>query len=113
MVKDTDKGIATWVCGYVHLKSATTPDDQVYDMLNALSDVGSGQYIIENWGYAHSNAAAYDAVDAETLAAYGFDDVQKFFEGSLFLMRLNPQLNPKCCASLNVSNPVSKTSVMV
>jgi spermidine/putrescine transport system substrate-binding protein len=95
MVKDTDKGIATWVCGYVHLKSATTPDNQVYDMLNALSDVGSGQYIIENWGYAHSNAAAYDAVDAETLAAYGFDDVQKFFEGSLFFDAVEPALESK------------------
>lgn len=95
MVKDTDIGIATWVCGYVHLKSSTTPDDQIYDMLNALSDVGSGQYIIENWGYAHAHAGAYDVVDDETLAAYGFDDVQKFFDGSLFFDAVEPSLEAR------------------
>jgi len=95
MVKDTEKGIATWVCGYVHLKSSTMPDDQIYDMLNALSDVNSGQYIIENWGYAHANAEAYDVVDGETLAAYGFDDVDKFFAGSLFFDAVTPSLESK------------------
>ncbi len=95
MVKDTDVGIATWVCGYVHLKGSTAPDDQIYDMLNALSDVNSGQYIIENWGYAHSNAESYDVVDAETLAAYGFDDVQKFFDNSLFFDAVEPSLESR------------------
>ncbi|HAR52348.1 MAG TPA: spermidine/putrescine ABC transporter substrate-binding protein, partial [Roseovarius nubinhibens] len=33
MMRDVDKGIATWVCGYVHLKSSTASDDQVYDLL--------------------------------------------------------------------------------
>ncbi|MEI4263979.1 hypothetical protein [Roseovarius sp. D0-M9] len=65
------------------------------DLLNALSDFGSGQYIIENWGYAHANAAAYDVVDAEPLAAYGFDDVQKFFEGSLFFDAVEAVLDAK------------------
>ena len=51
MMRDVDKGIATWVCGYVHLKSSTASDDQVYDLLNALSAKESGKYIIESWGY--------------------------------------------------------------
>ncbi|MEO1399236.1 MAG: extracellular solute-binding protein, partial [Pseudomonadota bacterium] len=50
MMRDVDKGIATWACGYVHLKSSTTPVDQVYDLLNALTDPASGQYIIEQLG---------------------------------------------------------------
>ncbi len=95
MVKDVNKGIATWVCGYVHLKSSTQSDDQIYDMLNALSDVASGQYIIENWGYAHANAEAFEKVDAATLAGYGFDKVDEFFEGSLFFDAVDPALEAK------------------
>lgn len=96
MVKDTGKGVATWVCGYVHLTSATAPDDQVYDMLNALTDASAGKYIIESWGYAHSNARAYDDVDPATISQYGFDDPDKFFSGSLvFDPVLNPDLEAK------------------
>lgn len=95
MVKDTDKGIATWVCGYVHLKSSTQPDEQVYDMLNALTDVNSGKYILENWGYAHSNAETYNVVDAETIKGYGFDQVDAFFENSLFFDAVTPALEAK------------------
>ena len=63
MMRDVDKGIATWVCGYVHLKSAKQSDEQVYDMLNALSSAASGKYIIESWGYAHANEDAFAQAD--------------------------------------------------
>lgn len=95
MVRDIDKGIATWVCGYVHLKTSTTPVDQVYDLLNALSDQGSGKYIIENWGYPHANAEAFKVADQDLIKTYGFDDVKKFFEGSLFFDAVEPKLEAK------------------
>ena len=95
MMRDVDKGIATWVCGYVHLKSSTTPVEQVYDLLNALSDKESGKYIIESWGYPHANAEAFGISDQELIKTYGFDDVTKFFEGSLFFDAVNPELEAK------------------
>jgi len=95
MMRDVDKGIATWVCGYVHLKSSTTPVDQIYDHLNALSDAASGQYIIENWGYPHANATAYEISDQDLIAQYGFDDPKAFFEGSLFFDAVDPALESK------------------
>ena len=95
MMRDVDKGIATWVCGYVHLKTSRTPVDQVYDFLNALSAQDSGKYIIENWGYPHANSAALKAADQELIKTYGFDDVKKFFEGSLFFDAVEPQLEAK------------------
>lgn len=95
MVKDVDKGIATWVCGYVHLKSSTRSDEQVYDMLNALTDVSSGKYILESWGYAHSNAKTFDVVDAELVKRYGFDKAEDFFAGSLFFDAVTPKLEAK------------------
>lgn len=95
MMRDVDKGIATWVCGYVWLKSSTTPEDQVYDLLNALSEPVSGQYIIENWGYPHANAQAFELADQDLVAQYGFDDPQSFFEGSLFFDAVEPTIEAK------------------
>lgn len=95
MMRDIDKGIATWVCGYVHLKSSTTPVEQVYDQLNALSEADSGKYIIESWGYPHANSEAFVISDQETIKAYGFDDPKAFFEGSLFFDAVKPELEVK------------------
>ena len=95
MMRDIDKGIATWVCGYVHMKDATASDDQVYDLLNALSEPESGQYIIESWGYPHANAEAFKISDQATIEAYGFDDPKSFFEGSLFFDAVEPSLEAK------------------
>ncbi len=95
MMKDVDKGIATWVCGYVHLASSSQPDDVVYDMLNALTSEASGKYIVESWGYAHSNADAMGAVDPELLKSYGFDKTDEFFEGSLFFNAVEPELEAR------------------
>lgn len=95
MMRDMDKGIATWVCGYVRLKSSTMPEDQMYDMLNALSDADSGKYIIENWGYPHANADAFSVSDQELVKAYGFDNPVSFFEGSLFFDAVKPDLEAK------------------
>jgi len=95
MMKDVKKGVATWVCGYVHLAGGSVSDDQVYDMLNALSDARSGKYIIEAWGYAHANADAYDLVDPATVKQYGFDNAEKFLSESLLTSALDPKLEAK------------------
>ena len=95
MMRDIDKGIATWVCGYVYMKSSTAPEEQVYDLLNALTTAESGKYIINSWGYPHSNAKAFDVADQELVMRYGFDDPSSFFEGSLFFDAVEPELDAK------------------
>lgn len=95
MMKDTAKGVATWICGYVHLAGGGAPDDQVYDMLNALSESDSGKYIIEAWGYAHSNADAYTKADQKLVKKYGFDNAQEFITESLLTSALDPKLEAK------------------
>ena len=95
MLRDVDKGIATWVCGYVHLASSTQSDDQVYDMLNALSSATTGKYIVEAWGYAHANTDGLAAVDPATLQGYGFDKAEDFFKHSLFFDAVEPTLEAR------------------
>ena len=95
MMRDTDKGIATWVCGYVHLKSSDAPTGQIYDMLNALTEKESGKYIIEAWGYPHSNSDAFDIADQDAVKTYGFDNPSSFFSGSLFFDAVEPSLEQR------------------
>ncbi len=95
MMRDVDRGIATWVCGYVHLKSSTAPVDQVYDLLNALTTPESGKYIIESWGYPHANSDAYPISDQDMITQYGFDDPNAFFDGSLFFDAVDPELEAR------------------
>lgn len=95
MMRDVDKGIATWVCGYVHLAGSSRPDEQVYDMLNALSSAATGKYIVEAWGYAHANTDGLAAVDPATLAGYGFDRAEEFFQHSLFFDAVEPKLEAR------------------
>ncbi len=95
MMRGTGKGIATWVCGYVHLKTSTQSDDQIYDMLNALSDQASGKYILESWGYGHANAKAFEVADKATIEPYGFGDPASFFSGSLFFDAVEPSLEAR------------------
>lgn len=95
MMKDVKKGVSTWVCGYVHLTGSELDDDQVYDMLNALSEADSGKYIIEAWGYAHANSDAYTKVDASVVKGYGFDNAEKLLTESLLFTGLDPKLEAR------------------
>ena len=95
MMRGEGKGIATWVCGYVHLSNADAPEEQVYDMLNALTQPDSGKYIIESWGYPHSNSEAFEISDQELIKTYGFDDPKALFDNSLFFDAVEPELEAK------------------
>lgn len=95
MMRGEGKGIATWVCGYVHMANASASDEQVYDMLNALTQAESGKYIIENWGYPHSNAASFDISDQDMIETYGFDDPKALFDNSLFFDAVDPELEAR------------------
>ena len=69
--KDTKEGLSTWVCGYSRLKGGEGSPDRVYDYLNAVTDPGVAAYMVESWGYGHSNAKGMAAVDSKILAEKG------------------------------------------
>ncbi len=64
------EGALTWVCGFMIHKDAPYLDS-AYDALDALLSVESGKFMINDYGYGHSNARAFEAFDAETLAGLG------------------------------------------
>lgn len=60
------EGMLTWACGFVMLKG-TPHADLAYDFINSRLEAGSGQKLIEDYGYGASTTSAFDAVPKETL----------------------------------------------
>lgn len=64
------EGSLTWVCGLMVHKDAPNLD-RAYEMIDAMLSVEAGQFMINDYGYGHSNARSFDAFDAETLVSLG------------------------------------------
>ena len=98
MNKDTKEGLSTWVCGYVRLKGGEGSEDEAYDYLNAIADARVSPYLVESWGYGHSNLDGMAAVDPAVLTAKGYGDVERFREKTLFQSPMPPALRQRMIA---------------
>lgn len=96
--KDTKEGISTWVCGYVRLKGGEGSEEKVYDYLNAVTEPAVSKYMIEAWGYGHSNAKGMAAVDEAMLTQKGYGDLDAFLSNTLFQTPLPNDLRQKMIA---------------
>jgi len=64
------EGALTWVCGAVIHKDAPNLD-RAYDVIDSLLSVETGQFMINDYGYGHSNAKSFEAFDEATLQGLG------------------------------------------
>ena len=64
------EGTLTWFCGMVLHKDAPNLD-LAYDCINAATSANASAYMLETWGYGHSNKKGYEAISAEALAERG------------------------------------------
>ena len=64
------EGALTWVCGLMIQKDAPKPD-RAHDVIDSLLSVESGKFMINDYGYGHSNARSFESFDDETLAGLG------------------------------------------
>ncbi|SLN49102.1 Spermidine/putrescine-binding periplasmic protein precursor [Roseovarius litorisediminis] len=67
---DPKEGALTWVCGLMIHKDAPNLD-RAYDIIDSLLSVESGKFMINDYGYGHSNKKSFDAFDEETLKGLG------------------------------------------
>jgi spermidine/putrescine transport system substrate-binding protein len=66
------EGAMTWTCGLALMSFADPKKiDRAYDVLDAYISAEAGKYEIEEWGYGHANARAFDMVSAEDLKSRG------------------------------------------
>jgi spermidine/putrescine transport system substrate-binding protein len=78
------EGILTWVCGMALVVGAPGDEQAAYDFIDAMIDPQSGQYLIDSFGYGHSNRKSFDLVKPERLAELGLKDPVALFKQGVF-----------------------------
>ena len=92
------EGIFTWVCGVMKLRDGPGDETAAYDLVDALLDPLSGQFLIDAYGYGHSNVKAFDLVSAERLDELGISDPQALLEGGVFFDQIPPDTRERLIA---------------
>jgi spermidine/putrescine transport system substrate-binding protein len=64
------EGALTWVCGAMLHKDSPNPD-RAHDIVNSLISPETGSYIIDEFGYGHSNLQAFADITDDRLAELG------------------------------------------
>ncbi len=89
------EGALTWVCGLVMASGAEHPD-KAYDLINAMIGPRPGIFLIEEYGYGHSNMKAFEAVDEDVLLARGLSkDPLSILEAGVFIPGASPEINTR------------------
>ena len=89
------EGILTWVCGLSLIEGGTGDEPAAYDFIDAMLDPESGKFLIENWGYGHSNRKSFETVQPARLAELGFSAPADLFSKGLFFTEVEPKLKEK------------------
>ncbi len=92
------EGILTWVCGVMMLKDGPGDEQAKYDFIDAMLAPESGAYVIDTWGFGHSNAKAFDLVSAERLAELGISSPTALFKQGVFFKDIPPEAREKYIA---------------
>ncbi|MDA0218260.1 MAG: extracellular solute-binding protein [Proteobacteria bacterium] len=64
------EGALTWVCGAMIFVDAPHVD-KAHDVIDSLLSPESGRFLIDDYGYGHSNIKSFDLVSEERLAELG------------------------------------------
>lgn len=85
---DPKEGRLTWVCGMVLIEGASNPD-KAYDMIDAMLEPATGQFLIDNHGYGHSNQKSFDLISEERRDELNLSrDPTEMLEAGIFLQPL-------------------------
>ena len=89
------EGIWTWLCGLCRINSGTADENLVYDFINAWQAPEAGRFLIDSYGYGHSNMKAFDLVPPERLAELGLSSPSALFAKSIFFKPLDPHVEDR------------------
>jgi len=64
------EGALTWVCGAT-IHADATHVDKAHDVVDSLISPESGRFLIDEYGYGHSNLKAFDMVSEARLGELG------------------------------------------
>jgi spermidine/putrescine transport system substrate-binding protein len=92
------EGILTWVCGFMMLKDGPGDEQAAYDFIDAALAPDSGRYLIDEYGYGHSNRKSFDLVEPERLAELGISSPEALFKQGIFFQPIEPATREKYIA---------------
>jgi spermidine/putrescine transport system substrate-binding protein len=70
-------------------------DDLAYDFLNAMLAPETGKFLIEDYGYGHSNTKSFDLVAKETIDDLGFGSPSDLFSKGVFETEVSPEMEQR------------------
>ena len=73
--REAAEGSSSWFCGYVNLKDGPGSEDKAHDFIEAFLSADTASYIVNEWGYGHSNTAAMGEFSQEALTVVGLNTV--------------------------------------
>lgn len=89
------EGIMTWICGFTVMSGGSASDDLIYDYINAAMEPRVGKYLIEEYGYGHSNQNTYELVAEEILVSLGIVDPVALMAQGNFYDEIPPAIREK------------------
>jgi spermidine/putrescine transport system substrate-binding protein len=89
--------ILTWVCGMVWVKPAEAMEQEVYDFFDSMLDPETtGHYLIDSYGYGHSNAKSFGTVTPARLEELALPpEPEEMFKKSLVLSIMDTKVRQK------------------
>ena len=80
------EGILNWLCGLSIVQGGSGDDDLIYEFLDAWLDPLCGKFLIEEYGYGHSNEISFEISDPELVSDLGFpsDPIEMLDNGIMF-----------------------------
>ena len=68
---------------------------KLYDFIDAMLAPESGKYMIEEYGYGHSNSKSFDLAAPDKVKALGFENPSQFLETGHFFQAVPPAKRQK------------------
>ncbi len=81
---NNSEGVSSYVCGHFLLKNDKVSEDLVYDYVNAANHQSVSSYMVNYWGWGHSNKVGMSKISKFDLLEYGLDDYDNRIRNSLF-----------------------------
>jgi spermidine/putrescine-binding protein len=92
------EGIFTWFCGLVKIKDGPGDANAAYDLVNAMLEPRVGLYLIENFGYGHSNRRSFEQIPPEKLKELSIKSPQELFGTGIFFDEMDNDVREKYIA---------------
>lgn len=89
------EGIFTWACGIVLFKDPVGDVQAAYDFMNAMLDPEVGKFMIEEYGYGHSNQKAFEIADPVAMESLGIQKPADLFERGIFFEAVPSEITAK------------------